>query len=139
MYMVLLSVLAQSQESTDQGVGLVSILIQFVVAALQIAGMWMVFVKAGQPGWKAIIPFYNLFTQLKFVGRPGWWLVLCFIPLVNIVIFFIVSNDTAKSFSKGIGWALGLFFLGFIFYPLLGFGDARYVGPAAESGATATA
>lgn len=137
MDMVLLSVLAQ--DSGNQGGGLISTLLQFAIIALQIAGMWMVFVKAGQPGWKAIIPFYNLFTQLKFVGRPGWWLLLFFIPVVNLVFAYIISNDTAKSFGKGIGWTLGLFLLGFIFYPLLGFGDARYEGPAAGGGAAATA
>ena len=64
-------------------------------------GQWKLLEKARQAGWKALIPFYNFFILLKIVGRPGWWILLLFIPLVNIVINFIVSNDAAKSFGKG--------------------------------------
>ena len=63
---------------------------------------WKVFTKAGQPGWAILIPFYNTYVLLKIVGRPGWWLVLMFIPLVNIVIAIIVAIDLAKSFGKSL-------------------------------------
>ena len=96
-----------------------------------IAGMWLIFTKAGRPGWAAIIPFYNIYTLLKVVGRPGWWLILYFIPLVNVVIEIIVFLNLAKSFGKGGGFAVGLIFLPFIFVPILGLGSPRYVGPAA--------
>jgi len=68
---------------------------------------------------------------LKLVGRDWWWILLLLIPFVNIVIWIIVSIDLAKSFGKGTGFALGLIFLSVIFILILGFGDARYVGPAA--------
>lgn len=100
-------------------------LIVFVIAAL-----WKVFVKAGQPGWACIIPFYNAYVLLQIAGRPGWWLLLFLIPFVNIVIAIIVALDVAKNFGKGAGFGIGLAFLGFIFYPILGFGDATYQGPA---------
>jgi len=101
------------------------------VALVVIIGMWKMFEKAGQPGWAAIIPFYNLYVLLQIAGRPGWWLILVFVPFVNFVILLLLSLDVAKSFGKGSGFGIGLFFLGFIFYPILGFGDARYLGPAA--------
>lgn len=98
-----------------------------------IASIWKVFVKAGQPGWACIIPFYNLYILLKIAGKPGWWLLLFLIPLVNIVISILVLIDVAKAFGKGAGFGLGLTFLGFIFYPILGFGDAQYQGnPATQ-------
>lgn len=110
--------------------GVVFLLIQLAILVLVIAGMWKVFTKAGQPGWAAIIPIFNLFILLKIVGRPWWWLVLMFIPIVNIVILAILSMDVAKSFGKGLLFAVGLFFLSPIFYCILGFGSAQYQGPA---------
>ncbi|WP_324661565.1 DUF5684 domain-containing protein [Haloarcula sediminis] len=95
-----------------------------------IGGMWKVFTKAGEPGWGAIIPIYNVYLLLKIADRPGWWLVLFFIPVVNIIIQVIVSIDVAKNFGKGVGYGLGLTFLAFIFYPLLGFGSATYQSSA---------
>jgi hypothetical protein len=64
------------------------------------------------------------------VGRPGWWLLLYLVPIVNVVILIIVSNDLSKSFGHGVGFTLGLVFLSIIFYAILGFGDSRYLGPA---------
>ena len=93
---------------------------------LILAGMWKVFSKAGQPGWAAIIPIYNIYILLKIVCKPGWWLILYIIPLVNIIIVIIVTNNLAKRFKKGIGFTIGLIFLPFIFFPILGFGDATY-------------
>ena len=107
------------------------LLIQLAVVVLYIAGLWKVFTKAGQPGWAAIIPIYNIYVILKIAGRPGWWLLLFLIPIVNLVIFIIASIDVAKAFGKGVGYGLGLFLLGFIFYPMLGFGADTYRAPAA--------
>ena len=64
--------------------------------------------------------------MLKVAGRPWWWIILCIIPVVNIVVGIIVGIDVAKNFGKGTLFGLGLAFLGFIFFPILGFGDARY-------------
>ncbi len=108
----------------------------FVV--LYIVGGWKVFEKAGEAGWKIIIPIYNLYILLKIVGRPGWWLILYFIPFVNIVILIIVWVDLSKSFGHGVGFAIGLIFLPYIFLLILGFGSDRYLGPAGSGGASAT-
>jgi hypothetical protein len=93
--------------------------------------MWKTFVKAGQPGWGAIIPIYNVYLLCKIGGRPGWWVILFIIPFVSLIISIIVSNDIAKSFGRGVGTTIGLILLPFVFYPILGFGDAEYQGPAA--------
>jgi hypothetical protein len=119
---------------TDAATGagaLIYLIIVFAVGVLVLAGMWLTFRKAGKPGWAAIIPIYNIYTLLKVVGRPGWWLILFFIPLVDIVVGILVFVDLAKSFGKSTGFAVGIIFLSFIFIPILGFGDAKYVGPAA--------
>ena len=103
--------------------------IAFVV--LSIAGLWCVFVKAGEEGWKAIIPIWNTLIELKIIGRPWWWILLLLIPIVNIIIWIIVANDLSKSFGRGIGTTIGLIFLFPIFAMILGFGSAEYKGPAA--------
>ena len=113
-------------------VGLVFLALTLALVVLAIAGIWAVFRKADQPGWAAIIPIYNLVVLLRVAGRPWWWIFLLLIPVVNLVITILVSVDVANAFGKGAGFALGLAFLGFVFYPILGFGDARYVGPPAR-------
>ncbi|MFO0832355.1 MAG: DUF5684 domain-containing protein [Phycisphaerales bacterium] len=109
----------------------VILLIELVVIVAIIAGMWKMFAKAGQPGWAAIVPIYNMYILTKIVGRPWWWLILMFIPIVSFIIWIIMALDLAKSFGKGVGFAVGLILLGFIFIPVLGFGDAQYQGPSA--------
>ena len=93
-----------------------------------IVGMWKVFTKAGKPGWASIIPIYNIVVMLDIAGKPLWWIILFLIPLVNLIIAIMVSIAIAEKFGKGTGFGLGLAFLGFIFYPILGFGDATYRG-----------
>jgi hypothetical protein len=126
--------LAQYSNSGTNGGGGAAVTVLIVLYAailvLQIAGMWKAFAKAGEPGWAAIIPFYNIYVMLKISGHPGWWLLLFLIPFVNIVILFIMGVDVAKSFAKSTAFGVGLVLLGFIFWPILGFGDAQYVGPA---------
>ena len=110
-------------------------IIYIAVYVLIVAGWWMMFTKAGEAGWKSIIPIWNFLIVLKIVGREWWWIILAIIPIVNIIIWLIVSLDLAKSFGRGTGFGVGLFFLSFIFAPILGFGSDTYKGPAA--GATA--
>lgn len=111
--------------------GLFSVVISLAIAVVMIAAMWRLYTKAGEPGWAAIIPIYNIIVLLKIVGRPAWWIILYLIPLVNFVIMIMVYDGLSKSFGKGTGFTLGLIFLGPIFILILGFGSARYVGPAA--------
>ena len=117
--------------STGSGTGVaIGIAIGLAILLVYVAALWRIFTKAGQPGWAAIIPIYNYYVILKIVGRPWWWLLLYLVPIVNLVILIIVLNDLSKSFGHGVGFTLGLIFLSFIFYPILGFGDSRYLGPA---------
>ncbi|HID21105.1 MAG TPA: signal peptidase I [Planctomycetaceae bacterium] len=101
-------------------------LIWIAIVVLVIAGLWKTFSKAGRPGWGAIIPIYNVVLLLEIAGRPIWWIILFFVPIVNFIVAIFVAIDVAKNFGKGVGFGLGLAFLGFIFYPILGFGSARY-------------
>jgi hypothetical protein len=106
--------------------GAIVSLLYLVMIVAAIAGMWKVFEKAGQPGWAAIVPIYNMFVLLQIVNKPIWWIVLLLIPLVNIAILIMVSIALAEKFGKGGGFAIGMVFLPFVFYPMLGFGDERF-------------
>lgn len=129
-----IAILAQVEEQQGGGIAnLIVGVIYLVIVILMIAGLWKTFEKAGEPGWGAIIPFYNVYLMCKIAGRPGWWIILFLIPCVGVIIAIIVAIDIAKNFGKGAGFGLGLAFLSFIFYPILGFGDARYLGKKAST------
>lgn len=122
------------------GVAIMTLLMIIAFVALfMIVCMWMIFTKAGKPGWAAIVPIYNYIVLLEIVGKPWWWLLLMCIPLVNVVILIMVLNLLSKSFGQGVGFTLGLLFVGIVFYPLLAFSKSMtYVGPGGvpASGAT---
>lgn len=116
------------------GMGIIGSIFYFGFIALMIASMWKINTKAGQPGWACLIPFYNIIVMLKIAGKPAWWLVLMFIPLVNIVIAILMTAGIARAFGKGAGFTVGLLLLSPIFYPILAFGDAEYQGTGGGSG-----
>ena len=120
--------MALGQYGDYQGPSAGEVVVWVALSILVLASLWKIFAKAGKPGWAAIIPIYNLVVYLQVVSRPIWWIVLMFIPIVNVVVWIVLSNDLAKSFGKGVGWTIGILFLGFIFLPILGFGADRFVG-----------
>lgn len=106
-----------------------------VIAIVQIVSMWKIFIKAGEKGWKAIIPIYNLITLYKISGVSPWLVLLYLlsvIPVVGWLVTFILTiyaySKLSKSFGKDIGYTLGLIFLTPIFFAMLAFGSAEYVG-----------
>ena len=110
------------------GGGVLVMIIQLVIGLVTLIAMWKVYVKAGKPGWAVIIPFYNAYVFLKIAGKPGWWLILLLVPVLNIIFGIIALVAFAQNFGKGAGFVVGLIFLPFIFYPILAFSDARYIG-----------
>jgi hypothetical protein len=106
-----------------------------IIAVITIVGKWKVYEKAGKPGWAAIIPVYTWIVMLEIVGKPIWWIFLFFIPCVNIIFMIWTVNLLSKSYGQTEGFTIGLILLGFVFYPILGFGNYQYLGPsAAEAG-----
>lgn len=116
-------------------------MISLVISIIAIIALWRIFSKAGEAGWKAIIPIYNYYVLLKIVGRPGWWLLLLLIPFVNIIVYLLVSVDLAKSFGKSeVFGVVAIWLFSIIGYMILGFGESKYVGPASgDSASTASA
>ncbi len=109
-----------------------------ILVVIYIISMWKIFTKAGQPGWAAIVPVYNIIVQLNVQGRPAWWVIWWLIPFVNYVstwvMMIITGIDLSKRFGKSGGFAAGIILLPFIFLPILAFGSSQY-----QAAPTATA
>ena len=103
-------------------------IIGFSILVLEIVALWFILEKAGEPGWAAIIPIYNYLMVIKIAGKPWWFFLLMFIPIVNLVMYIIILNGLSRNFGKDEGFTVGLFFLRFIFLPILGFGKSEYSG-----------
>ncbi len=122
-------------ESMDQGSGIFAAIgagvaiLYLALVLLIIVSLWKIFVKAGKPGWAAIIPIYNIIVWLEIVGKPVWWIILLLIPLVNFFVLLYLNHLTSKAFGKDVVMTLLLIFLPFIGFPMLAFGPAQYVGP----------
>ncbi len=128
------------------GLFIVYMIICLAIAVVTIIGMWKLFTKAGEEGWKSIMPVYNVITLCKIIGVSPWWILIIFgasilslIPILGILIALVemaasiyfgilVAKSTANAFGKDTGFAVGLFFLSTIFYCILGFGKAKYEG-----------
>jgi hypothetical protein len=113
-------------DSYQGGGGFFAAVIPIILLVFFLIVGWRIFTKAGKPGWAVIIPIYNIIVFLEIVNRPLWWIILMLIPIVNFVVGIILIIDLAKSFGKGVGFAIGMIFLGIIFYPILAFGSASY-------------
>jgi hypothetical protein len=114
-------------------IAFIFILIYLAFIAAALAGMWKTFVKMGHPGWAGIVPYYNFFLIVEAIGKPIMWFILLLIPCTAIVFYPMILIEFAKRFDRGIGFALGLIFLPFIFWPILGFGSAKYLGPVPQA------
>lgn len=117
------------------GFSAVSIILSLIPAILLIVAQWKIFEKAGEEGWKAIIPVYNMVILFKIAGMNPMLLLLLLIPFANIVIALVLTImldiNLAKAFGKGTGFTIGLIFLGFIFQLILAFDSSEYVGTKA--------
>ena len=94
--------------------------------ALEIASAWVIFEKAGQPGWASLIPIYNLYILIMISGKPASWLLLMFVPLVGFIIEFLLCVAISRKFRQKDSFAFGLFLFPVIFIPILAFSDAAY-------------
>lgn len=107
---------------------IVEMIIYIILVLLTFAGMWKTYEKAGVAGWKAIIPIYNMVVLARIIKKPWWWALLMLIPYLGIIWSVWVVHLLAKAFGKDILYTLGLVFLPFIFYPMLGYGNAKFIG-----------
>lgn len=105
------------------------VILIIIVSIVLLAAKWLIYAKAGKPGWYAIIPVFNTLVLLEIINKPWWWIFLFLIPGLNIIFLFWSLNILSKCFGKNEAFTLGLFFLPVIFIPVLGFGNAIYDSP----------
>ena len=86
---------------------------------------WKIFVKAGEKGWAAIIPFYSSYVLSKITFGNGWMFLLSFVPIANVIFVILQNLKLAKAFGKGTGYGIGLIFLPIIFFPMLALGNSE--------------
>ena len=110
--------------------------LSFIWSIAGVVGMWMMFTKMNEQGWKAIIPFYNQYILCDKTMRDPWYWVRLFvviIPVVGWVAYFYfkyqIGKAVARSFGQAESWAWGYTFVEPIFYCITGFGQYRYYGP----------
>lgn len=117
--------------SLPASVIVVIVIVALCAAALTISGQWMMFRKAGRPGWAAIIPVYNNWVQAEIADKPGWWALLSILPILSFVYLILsifILIEVSKKFGKSPWFAVLLIFLPIIGYPILGYGKAQYLG-----------
>lgn len=112
------------------GGALLIVTICIAAAVVSLIGQWKVFKKMHHKGWEALIGGHNIYVILEASGLNPVLFFLSFIPIVGqLILLFWSTNALAKSFGKGTGYGIGLALLGVIFFPMLGFGNAKYLGP----------
>ena len=121
----------RGDEAAQMAAASTMLLVWLAIFVVLVISWWRVFERAGHPGWMAIIPILNLYVLCKVAQKPGWFVLLFFIPIVNLIMTFVVSFGVAERFRRGAGFGIGLALLPFIFYPILAFGEDTAIPQAA--------
>ncbi|MEM6892455.1 MAG: signal peptidase I [Bacteroidota bacterium] len=105
------------------------ILFILIVQVIHFLGTWKLYVKAGRKAWEAAVPIYNGVVLMKIINRPWWWVLLLFIPIINLLMFPVVWVETIRSFGKNKLWDtwLAILTLGFYIYYINYFEDVKHI------------
>ena len=104
------------------------IILWIVMTIVLIVANWKIFTKAGKPGWAILIPIYNIIVMMQIIKKPLWWVIILFVPIVDIVFVILIVYNLVIKFGQP-GWHVILaLFLGIIYYPYLAFSKAEYQG-----------
>jgi hypothetical protein len=116
-----------------QGMGTGMLIVWLAIMVFMIVSWWIVFKKAGQPGWAILIPIYNFLIILRVASKPWWWvfaILLPIIPLVGALLLLVamifIFHGISKNFGQGAGFTVGLVLLSVVFVPILAFGDYQW-------------
>lgn len=105
------------------------IVVSIVLLLITIIAQWRLFTKAGEKGWKSLIPIYNLVVFLRIIGISPWFILVMCIPFIGFLAYEVYTSiRLAKVFGKGFGTILGLIVFPNVFYLILAFGKAEYLG-----------
>ena len=113
---------------------LIPLLIPLLLGIFMLVASWRVYAKAGQPGWGVLVPVYNLYLWCKIAGKPAWWVLLLFVPFVNLAVMLLLSLGVAKAFNKSESFGVLLALLAPVAVPILAFTEVVYAPPGREAG-----
>ena len=102
-------------------------ILSLIISILTLVAEWMIFKKMGRQGWEGIVPIYSTYVLCKVLYGNGWKFLLLLIPFYNIYFAIKMMVDLAKAFNQGVGFAIGLLLLPFVFNLILAFGGAQYM------------
>jgi len=100
-----------------------------IIQVIHFLGTWKLYVKAGRKAWEAAIPVYNAIVLMKIISRPKWWVILLFIPIINLLMFPVIWVETIRSFGKNtrLDTFLVLITFGFYIYYINYMADVSYI------------
>ena len=110
------------------------LIITLLFFALSVAGLWGIFEKAGEKGWKILIPFYNFYVWLRIIKKPLWWYIFLLVPFINVFVILLMIVEILKCFKKHglLDQALGVLFP-FFYLPWLGYAPKeKYADPSKQ-------
>jgi hypothetical protein len=113
---------------------LIFVLVFFGLMVFYIFCYWRIYTKAGQAGWKCLIPIYNVLISLDIAKQPRIWLLYMFIPIVNIYFAVKHIHGLSLAFGKDVGFTVGMILLPVVFIPVLALGSAEYQYNKTEDG-----
>jgi len=116
----------QSGGGAGGGLELIGGLLGLALTVAAVAGYWKALAKAGEPGWAALVPVYNLWVLVRASGNSWLWFVACLVPVVNFVAVAKVFVDFAGQFGRGVVFGIATWLVPFVMMPVLGFGDYHY-------------
>ncbi|WP_341216008.1 signal peptidase I [uncultured Wocania sp.] len=100
-----------------------------IIQVIHGLGTWKLYIKAGRQAWEAFVPVYNGVILMKIINRPWWWIILLFLPIVNLIMLMVVWVETARSFGKNtyLDTFLAIVTLGFYNFYLNYVADVTYI------------
>lgn len=117
-------------EAMQRSVSGATVLFSLVLVVLLVVANWRIFEKAGEAGWKSLIPFYNTYILFKITWDNGILFLLTFVPVVGTVMLWVTQYKLCKAFDKSTAFFIGMFFFSPIFLLILAFDGSEYLGPA---------
>lgn len=121
--------------TTSSGISAFWIIAYLVFIVALVVAHWKIFEKAGEKGWKSLIPVWSTIVILRIVGFSPWFILLFLVPIVNFVFIVVVAYRVAKAFGYGVGMTILEFVFG-IGALIIGFGESKYLGPDGQKSNT---
>ena len=106
-----------------------NLILSVIVYVLLVIGMWKIYEKAGEAGWKSLIPIVNFYYLFKIAMGKGWMFLLMIIPIVDIIVLWVMFWKLAKAFGGGVGLRILTMLIPNLGTLIIGFGNSEYRGP----------